>query len=99
MEKDMQSKKVYSAEDIQQLLGVGRSKVYEYLEKVYKDQKPFRVLKIGRIYRIPKDSFDRWINGEEQFQKEAWYKTWLSAQKNIPTPFLSGGHGIIERKY
>jgi len=65
MEKDMQSKKVYSAEDIQQLLGVGRSKVYEYLEKVYKDQKPFRVLKIGRIYRIPKDSFDRWINGEE----------------------------------
>lgn len=65
MEKDMQSKKVYSAEDIQQLLGVGRSKVYEYLEKVYKDQKQFRVLKIGRIYRIPKDSFDRWINGEE----------------------------------
>lgn len=65
MEKDMQSKRVYSAEDIQQLLGVGRSKVYEYLEKVYKDQEPFRVLKIGRIYRIPKDSFDRWINGEE----------------------------------
>lgn len=65
MEKDMQSKRVYSAEDIQQLLGVGRSKVYEYLEKVYKEQTPFRVLKIGRVYRIPKDSFDRWINGEE----------------------------------
>lgn len=58
-------KKVYDAGDVQKLLGIGRSKVYEFLEEVNEKQEPFRVLKIGRIYRIPKDSFDRWINGED----------------------------------
>ena len=56
--------KVYDAEDIQQILGLGRSKTYEFLGEVNKKQKPFRVIKIGRIYRIPKDSFDKWIDGE-----------------------------------
>lgn len=65
-ERDMSNSKVYSAEDIQRLLGIGRSKVYDYLEKVYKEKKPFRVIKIGRIYRIPKESFDSWISGDEE---------------------------------
>lgn len=65
LDKDMQAQKVYSAEDIQRILGIGRSKVYDYLEKVYRENKPFRVIKIGRIYRIPKDSFDKWLSGEE----------------------------------
>lgn len=58
------SKKVYSADEIQVILGIGRTKVYEFLDSVNKKQKPFRVIKIGRVYRIPKDSFDKWINGE-----------------------------------
>lgn len=57
-------KKVYNAEDIQVILGISRSKTYEFLEMVNKKQNPFRVIKIGRIYRIPKDSFDKWVNGE-----------------------------------
>lgn len=65
-ERDMSNSKVYSAEEIQRLLGIGRSKVYDYLEKVYKEKKPFRVIKIGRIYRIPKESFDSWISGDEE---------------------------------
>ena len=32
------SKKVYDAEDIQKLLGIGRTKTYEFLDEVY--QKP-----------------------------------------------------------
>ena len=58
------TKKVYSADEIQVILGIGRSKVYEFLDSVNKKQEPFRVIKIGRIYRVPKDSFDRWMNGE-----------------------------------
>lgn len=58
------SKKVYSADEIQVILGIGRTKVYELLDSVNKKQEPFRVIKIGRVYRIPKDSFDKWINGE-----------------------------------
>lgn len=59
---------VYLAEDIQRLLGLGRSKTYEYLQQVYRDQAPFRVLKIGKLFRIPKQSFDAWIYGEEGMQ-------------------------------
>lgn len=45
---------VYFAQDIQKLLGIGRSRCYTYLEEVYKKQEPFRV---------PKQSFDNWLNG------------------------------------
>nr|WP_308464078.1 helix-turn-helix domain-containing protein [Enterocloster alcoholdehydrogenati] len=55
--------KVYSAEEIQTLLGIGRSKVYTYLEEVYQKQEPFRVIKIGKLFRVPKQSFDNWLNG------------------------------------
>lgn len=58
------TKKVYSADEIQVILGIGRTKVYEFLDSVNRKQKPFRVIKIGRVYRVPKDSFDKWINGE-----------------------------------
>ena len=43
------SKKVYSADEIQVILGIGRTKVYEFLDSVNKKQKPFRVIKIGRV--------------------------------------------------
>ena len=56
-------KKVYDAEDIQRLLGIGRSKAYTYLEEVYQKQEPFRVIKIGKLFRVPKQSFDKWLNG------------------------------------
>lgn len=64
-DKDVE-KKVYGAEEIQQILGIGRSKVYLFLDEVYKKKKPFRVLKIGKCYRIPKGSFDRWLEGEAE---------------------------------
>lgn len=59
------SKKVYDAEDIQKLLGIGRTKTYEFLDEVYQKQKPFRVIKIGKNYKIPCVSFERWLSGEE----------------------------------
>lgn len=58
------SKKVYEAEDIQKLLGIGRTKVYEFLDEVYQKQEPFRVIKIGKMYKIPCRPFDRWLSGE-----------------------------------
>ena len=57
-------KYVYDAEDIQKLLGVGRTSIYGFLEDVYKNQGPFRVIKIGKMYRIPKEPFDKWLRGE-----------------------------------
>lgn len=62
MNKD--AKMVYSPNEIRELLGIGKEKVYEFLEKVYKQQEPFMVIKIGKLYKIPKESFNRWLNGE-----------------------------------
>ena len=56
-------KQVYDAEDIQKLLGIGRSKAYAFLDEAYEKQKPFRVIRIGRLYRVPKEAFDRWLRG------------------------------------
>lgn len=58
----MESKRVYSMTEIQTILKLGRTKTYNFLEEVYKIQKPFKVLKIGKQYRIPKESFDKWLN-------------------------------------
>ncbi len=57
-----EKKKVYSISEVQKLLELGRTRVYKFLEEVYKSQEPFRVIKIGKLYRIPKDSFDQWLN-------------------------------------
>ena len=57
-----ENKKVYNIAEIQKLLGLGRTKTYNFLEKVYREQKPFRVIKIGKLYRIPKEAFDNWLN-------------------------------------
>ena len=57
-------KLVYSAEDIQKILDIGRSKTYTFLHETNKTQSPFKVIRVGNLYRIPKAPFDRWINGE-----------------------------------
>lgn len=62
--KNMEEKdtKVYLASDIQKALSLGRSKTYEFLEEVYKKQEPFRVIKVGKLVRVPQKSFDDWLN-------------------------------------
>ncbi len=58
---DQEIKKVYEVSDIQKILGLGRSKTYDFLDEVYKNKKPFNVIKIGKLYKVPKLSFDRWV--------------------------------------
>ena len=62
------SKKVYEADDIQKLLGLGRTKTYEFLDEVFQKQEPFRVIKIGKVYKIPCLPFERWLYGEQEKQ-------------------------------
>lgn len=56
------TKRVYSVVEIQKILGIGRTRIYQYLEEVYKRQDPFKVIKIGKLYKIPKNSFDEWLS-------------------------------------
>lgn len=57
----MKNTKVYLASDIQKALCLGRSKTYEFLDEVYKKQEPFRVIKVGKLFRVPQKSFDAWL--------------------------------------
>lgn len=56
---------VYFASDIQKALGLGKTKTYEFLNEIYRSEKPpFRVIKVGTSVRIPKQSFDNWLNAD-----------------------------------
>lgn len=66
----VEEKKVYNVTDIQHILGMGRNRVYEFIEKTYKNQTPFRVLKFGKLYKIPKEAFDNWLNGHQYMEVE-----------------------------
>lgn len=57
-------KLVYEVEEIQKMLSLGRNSTYSFLDKVYREQKPFRVLKFGKVIRVPKASFDSWLAGK-----------------------------------
>ena len=58
----LNEKRFYGTKDIQKILGIGRSRAYEYLKDVYTNGEPFKVIKIGSIYKIPVVSFNNWIN-------------------------------------
>lgn len=59
-----QSKKVYEVSDIQNMLGMSRTKTYKFILNVFREKKPFTVVKIGGTYKIIKESFDKWIGGD-----------------------------------
>ena len=59
-------RRVYSTEEIQEILGMKRSATYNFLTSVYRDGGPFLVHKIGSMYRVPKESFDTWLSGEKK---------------------------------
>lgn len=61
----MNESKVYLASDIQKALSLGRSKTYQFLDEVYRNQSPFRVIKVGKLFRVPQKSFDEWINARK----------------------------------
>lgn len=58
----MKDSKVYLASDVQKALALGRSKTYQFLEEVYQKQEPFRVIRVGKLFRVPQKSFDDWLN-------------------------------------
>ena len=56
----------YTVHDLQDILGVGRKSVYSLLKR-----NEFRWILVGTVYRIPKKSFDEWLeSGNGEFLKE-----------------------------
>lgn len=56
--------KTYEVKDVEAMLNISRNTAYKFIKKVYAEQKPFTVFNVGGSYRIPKKSFDRWIDGD-----------------------------------
>ena len=63
MQIDKLNMEVYNPNEIKIILKLSRSTLYTFLDEVYRNQKPFKVLKVGKLYKIPKDSFDNWVKG------------------------------------
>lgn len=55
---------VYKISEIQNKLKLSHSSAYRFINNVYESQKPFKVIKLGAQFRIPKKTFDEWFNGE-----------------------------------
>ena len=54
--KPFSGNRCYTVQDLQDILGVGRKSVYSLLKR-----NEFRWVRVGAIYRIPKKSFDEWL--------------------------------------
>lgn len=65
------NQKVYTIQDIQNILSISRSTAYTFIRKTYEAQDPFKVVRIGNSYRIIKDSFDQWLDGGTAYQEPA----------------------------
>jgi excisionase family DNA binding protein len=58
-------KRVYTIEEIMQILGVSRGTAYEYAHSGY-----FQIVKVGNQIRIKKNSFDNWFEERERYKNE-----------------------------
>jgi len=54
--KPSSGNRCYTVQDLQDILGVGRKSVYSLLKR-----NEFRWIRVGAVYRIPKKSFDEWL--------------------------------------
>jgi excisionase family DNA binding protein len=54
------AKRVYTVEDIQEILGVSKTTAYNLASSG-----EFRCIKVGGQYRVSKKSFDLWLEGNQ----------------------------------
>ena len=59
------SKGTYTADDIMKILNIGKTAVYDLIKDSLRNNKNFKVIKIGKLYRVPKTSFDDWFQSKE----------------------------------
>ena len=53
---------VYYPAEIKVILGISKSRVYTFLDEIYRQKNPpFKVIKVGKLFRVPKRSFDEWL--------------------------------------
>ena len=53
-------KKTYTVAEIMEILGIGRTAAYDLTRKGL-----FKVIRVGKILRINKESFDQWFDSQQ----------------------------------
>lgn len=43
------------------MVGIQKTKGYTWLEQIRQAGEPFKVIRIDKLYKIPKKSFDLWV--------------------------------------
>lgn len=59
MEANMRTQHFLSVAEVSEIMGIGKSKCYDYVNS---PDCPFSVVRIGRLKRIPSNSFFRWYD-------------------------------------
>lgn len=59
-DKNNHDTKVYTPDEVADMLAIGTTSVYSLLAQQMIVQ-GFRVLRVGKLYRIERSSFDRWL--------------------------------------
>lgn len=59
MEQNLRTQHFLSVAEVSDIMGMGKSKCYEYINS---PDCPFNVVKIGRLKKIPSNSFFRWYD-------------------------------------
>ena len=60
--KPSSGNRCYTVQDLQDILGVGRKSVYSLLKR-----NEFRWIRVGAVYRIPKKTFDEWLESNNNY--------------------------------
>ena len=58
-------KKVLTAKDLQEILGVCEKTSYDLIRQALTRGDMFKVIKIGKLYKIPSKSFLDWLDGAD----------------------------------
>lgn len=59
MDKDLREKTVLTAEEVQQILRLGRNKTYEFLNA---EDCPVPIVRVGHQIRVPAKQFFEWLD-------------------------------------
>ncbi|MGL5718698.1 MAG: helix-turn-helix domain-containing protein [Paraclostridium sp.] len=59
--------KVLTAKDLQEILGVCEKTAYSLIRQALINKDMFRVRKVGRHYKISRESFLNWLDSVESF--------------------------------
>lgn len=55
-------KRSYSVEEIRSILNIGRRQAYDLCHSG-----AFRIVRIGRVIRVSKSSFDKWLDNADDY--------------------------------